>query len=510
LGLGCICWWYNTKITNQVRKQRIMYLIILFLFLYTFLAYRRLDLSVMLFLFALPSYQVRFNVLGIPITLLEGMILISFAIWFLKNWKEIFENLKSKIQNQIENRKSKIENSHRYPFDTKIILLLIISFTSIAVAGFSNSAFGVFKTYFFEPILVYILIFNVFSINTNFTNEKRILRIANIVLPLAVSALCVSVYAILQRFGVLYSPENFLPRVTGTFFYPNAVGLYLGPLVPLMIGWALLKENGFKKIFFIITIITSLTAIFFAKSEGAMIGLLVAFIVMFVFWIFTKFNFNLLIPKMLVAIIFLFVIVSPFIFLKIIPEYKYFNFKSVALNYVSDKTMLKDFSGEVRKQQWRETWQMLTKSPKNFIFGAGLSGYQTSVKPYHQDGIFFNKDREVDFRNKIVWSGDEYKQKHWRPVEIYMYPHNFILNVWSELGLFGVVLVVWIIFKSIMYLVLRIKQKDNLALCILGAFIVIIVHGLVDVPYFKNDLAVMFWVLVAMVGMIDLENKKIL
>ena len=42
----------------------------------------------------------------------------------------------------------------------------------------------------------------------------------------------------------------------------------------------------------------------------------------------------------------------------------------------------------------------------------------------------------------------------------------------------------------------------------IGAIIVIVVHGLVDVPYFKNDLAVMFWLFLAMVSIIKLEEKN--
>lgn len=43
---------------------------------------------------------------------------------------------------------------------------------------------------------------------------------------------------------------------------------------------------------------------------------------------------------------------------------------------------------------------------------------------------------------------------------------------------------------------------------LISAMIVIIVHGLVDVPYFKNDLAVMFWLFLAMMGTINLELKQ--
>ena len=37
--------------------------------------------------------------------------------------------------------------------------------------------------------------------------------------------------------------------------------------------------------------------------------------------------------------------------------------------------------------------------------------------------------------------------------------------------------------------------------------IVFIVHGLVDVPYFKNDLSAMFFILLALLGSFNLQEK---
>lgn len=174
--------------------------------------------------------------------------------------------------------------------------------------------------------------------------------------------------------------------------------------------------------------------------------------------------------------------------------------------------MLKDFSGEVRKQQWRETWSMLSSQPKNFIFGAGLSNYQNTVAPFHQKGIFFNKDRDKDFRRKIVLFDKNYKAKYWRPVEVYMYPHNLILNFWTELGLAGMILFIWIIIKFF-YQGIKIFQNSNntnkyLSLGLIGAIIVIIIHGMVDVPYFKNDLAILFWILIALLGILKINQEQ--
>ncbi len=513
----------------------ILYLIP-FIIAYSLLAWRRLDWAVMVILAALPSYMIRFDVFGIPFTVLETMILVAFAVWMIKNYKAIIENIKKRF------RKLRVTSYElrvtRYPFDYEIIALLIISWIAIAMAGFSDAALGVWKAYFFEPILVYILIINVFGKFSAGTGHALFLR--KILWPLAFSAFFVSLYTILQKTGLLYSPENFLPRVTGPFPYPNALGLYLGPIVMLLIGWftavilrpkaeesrdsklnqkstrsfaslRFAQDDRLSVLFTGATILFSITAIIFASSEGALAGILIAGFVLGLFLLAKKIPKLKNLPTGIVAVVFSFIIFSPLFFLFVVPEHKYFNFSNSSLNYLSDKAMLKDISGEIRKQQWRETFEMM-KEDYRWLIGTGLSGYQEAVKPYHQEGIFFNFSRDKDFRQKIVWWDEEYKAKHWQPVEIYMYPHNLMLNFWTELGLLGVLLFIWIIKKVLAFSFKLLGKFNNgnkyLILGIMGAMIVIVVHGIVDVPYFKNDLAVLFWALIAMIGIIRLELKK--
>ena len=143
-------------------------------------------------------------------------------------------------------------------------------------------------------------------------------------------------------------------------------------------------------------------------------------------------------------------------------------------------------------------------SDGRIISGAGLNGYQAAVKPYHQEGIFYNSDNLPNFDARTYGSA-ELRVKYWQPVEIYLYPHNIFLNFWSELGMAGALLFIWIIGKYL-FLSLRLSQKlksqnepeKYLALGLFAAMIVVIIHGLVDVPYFKNDLAAMFWIIIAL------------
>jgi O-antigen ligase len=118
------------------------------------------------------------------------------------------------------------------------------------------------------------------------------------------------------------------------------------------------------------------------------------------------------------------------------------------------------------------------------------------------------------FLSKIRASA-EFRAQSWQPLEIYMYPHSIVLNFWSELGLLGVIGFFWIIvmffiFGIRAYRIAR-RAQDPFAYAILGlmtALLATIVHGLVDVPYFKNDLAVLFWIMMGMISFIEIEARK--
>ena len=460
-------------------------LVIVYSILFTVLAWQRLEWAIMLILFCLPAYQIRFSVAGIPFTILEVMILISFAVWLWKNtvlkqvlggrysWKDYGENRNK--------RKS-------YPFGWEAVAWLIVSFAAAGVAGWVSSSLGIWKAYFFEPILFFILVLNVFK-----PQKKGEFNFDKIVLPLAASAAVLSLAAVYQKitgqfiFNELWSAEA-TRRATGLFGYPNALGLFLGPLALLFFGWiaANWQKKRDKSIFIAVVLALSLLAIYFARSEGAILAVLATFIIGFF-------------ANKRTRIITLVLMLSLGSFVLIKTEFR---------EYAVDKLLLKDLSGEIRQQQWRETWQMLKEG--KMITGSGLAGYKKKVEPYHQEGIFFNKDRDPDFDRKIVIFDDKYRTERWQPVEVYLYPHNIFLNFWTELGIIGLALFAWIIIKFYIWWwridrkLIKRKQYSirYFTLGVVGAITVMLIHGLVDVPYFKNDLAVLFWLLIAMFSLI--------
>lgn len=120
---------------------------------------------------------------------------------------------------------------------------------------------------------------------------------------------------------------------------------------------------------------------------------------------------------------------------------------------------------------WSVTLQMLRDHP---IFGAGLSGFSTVIAPY------------------------------WNPTNIdrFTYPHNIVLNFWTETGLLGVFSFFAILVVGFVSAWRGYRHGSGewavINLGVLLALVGIVVHGLVDVPYWKNDLSLEFWALLSL------------
>lgn len=71
-------------------------------------------------------------------------------------------------------------------------------------------------------------------------------------------------------------------------------------------------------------------------------------------------------------------------------------------------------------------------------------------------------------------------------------PHNLYLATWLSAGLLGLVSFLWLLVALV------VRQLKNKQFFLLAALVAIAVHGLVDTTYWKNDLAIIFFLVAAL------------
>ena len=113
---------------------------------------------------------------------------------------------------------------------------------------------------------------------------------------------------------------------------------------------------------------------------------------------------------------------------------------------------------------WDTANKMIKDSP---ILGKGLYGFKTNYDKY-------NSDPNLPSIN---------------------YPHNIFLNFWVETGLLGLISFLGL---TIYFITRAIKQKGLLAISTILFLTAIYFHGFADAPYFKNDLALIFWIILSL------------
>ena len=187
---------------------------VIIIILYTLFFIKNQKLSIIGIVFLLPTYLVRLSIFNIPTTLLELMILgimFGFIIKTVKNRTDVkFFNLFIPIS-----------------------LFFISGFISTKVADNSISALGILKAYIIEPIIFFLIFINTF-------NTKKELEV--VVKTLGCTVIYLSIYAIFQKItgiGIGTDDPSWINektrRVTSLFPYPNALGLFIAPVVTMFL-----------------------------------------------------------------------------------------------------------------------------------------------------------------------------------------------------------------------------------------------------------------------------------
>jgi O-antigen ligase len=308
-------------------------------------------------------------------------------------------------------------------------LFVAAGIVSVLVSPEKARALGQLKAFIIEPALLFYAVVLV--------GKKHGFGPALKILFWAASA--ISLFGLFQHYTLLMLPMRFWGvgleprRITSVFEYPNALALYLAPLFVMFVClWLKKYPLGRHRVWLILGLAVQGIAILMTYSRGAWLAVGITLILLAL----EHFSVKKLLP-ILIALGIIALLIAPI--------------RHRLLDSIHDP------SGTARVDLARAGWNKLRTNP---IFGNGLYGFRTTLEQQNFSG------------------------------EILNYPHNIILNFWLETGLLGLLSFAAVVYYSIHGYKNRPTILGLAAVCFLAA---VIIHGAVDVPYFKNDLAILFW-----------------
>lgn len=327
------------------------------------------------------------------------------------------------------------------------VLLILIGFL---LSIFSNDAelvgLGILKGWFIIPMLFSFALC---------TQIKSFEYMEKIFFSIYFSSTLVSIIALGYKLIGIVTYDN---RLTAFYLSPNHLGMYLAPGIIFGLYFLIKAISGKafsnKTLVHGVLLSVMILALYFTYSYATCVAL---FLALFTCLFFIKNHGKL----------FLIGIVSLIIF-----AITFFVFQKDTVKFSSLENLSSRSSLASRQTIWKVSTLLIKESP---IFGIGPGNFQTAYL-----------SKQSLFQPYLEWAVPQ--------------PHNIFLAFWLQAGIIGIVgflMLLFFIFKSLLILV---KNKKNIALAmpLLAFFIYTVLHGLVDTPYWKNDLSFLFWVTIFM------------
>ena len=399
---------------------------------FVFLAWRRFDFSLALVLFLAPLYLFKIIIAGLPLTVLELLILVIFIIWLIK---------KTKI-NLLFDPFKKIDFGEIW-----LPILLILAGILIATMFSSDvkTSAGILKSWFIEPIIFGVILID--SIGT----KKQVGKLMHAILFSGTLVALISL-------GCLPTSQlTFDGRLRAFFLSPNQLAMYLAPSILICLGFLLQNKNKRWRGAAAWCVLPLGISFYFTFSYAAWFGVLVALAIMF--FVFAKWQGDKTKKALLACLLLLAILVAIF---------GYLQWRSPKL---SDLLYSSRSSFQSRLTIWRSASEILKT---HWFLGIGPGLFQKYYLEYQKY-----------FPPYLEWAVPQ--------------PHNLFLAFWLQTGLLGLAGFVWLLISFFRKTLKSLfKTKQPLLLILAAVMIYILVHGLADTTYWKNDLALIFWAIISL------------
>jgi O-antigen ligase len=329
----------------------------------------------------------------------------------------------------------------RSPYLLPGLLFVLAGAISVWTAPSRVQALGLYRAYLLEPMAFAFVVTNVVR-----TPARALLVVSGLFAGGLVVGLANSVVVAQALAHHTYNVTQTPPVVV--YMTANAVALYAGP-VAAFAGALALHASGRARLVGLAAFALCLPVVVLSFSRGGYLALAAV-----VVGLALSHRRRLL---LLVAA------VAGVLALAIVPPVRTRVLIEIHNSYGS--------SVDSRLDLWRAAVSIIRERP---LVGAGLFGFPARSAP------FFT---------------------HLHTAASFIDPHNIVLNFWIETGLLGLLAIAWVIGAAIVLGVLGWMRLPAAwrpyPLGAALAMVAVIVHGMVDVPYFKNDLALEFWALIA-------------
>lgn len=459
---------------------------------YFIFALRNLRLAVLFLPLFFPAYLLKFDVGGVPFPLVEVFIYAAALAWVIRAGVDLFKK-KISLKDLFAPFRDRFWIAVAGIVLAALISTLITPQSVVLMDGNTvfygrKIALGILKSWIVAPVLMLSLFAWVMK-----TGEDMKIALNGY----AVSAVILAAWGVFQVLTGQYATPD--ARASGPFNSANYLALYITPALFYALArlkqffaaqktpwWkkffhALLRRPGedrsrfFVALLWIAGFFILLFGLLFTKSYAAFS----AFFVVCLLWFgmnirtFEKF------PWKTVFAIAGFLLAAAFLMIALDPAKWQLFFQFTART-----------SSGVRVEIYTIAARLLLEHP---LQGIGLGMFPAV---YQMEGP------RILGQNPYEWN--------------MLHPHNVFLAFWLNLGLLGFASFLWILQQCFKKAWRFLKNVTGLAVMSLEWFhalglamlVIILIHGLVDTPFFKNDLALLFWLVVGVAALPALRGKN--
>jgi O-antigen ligase len=339
----------------------------------------------------------------------------------------------------------------RTPYDIAIVVLLLSGVISVFVAKDHRAALGLYRAYFIEPVVLFYVATDLLRRRSDF--RTLLIGLGTGTSIFAVMNVVVIAAAALQGTIQIGAPPSAI------YTSSNAVAMFLEPPAAFAIGLVLFADERRDRLMALAWAAILAVAFVLTFSRGGYLAIAIL-------GVLTVINVrpDLRRPLLIVGIAVAVVVLLTVVLASTTPLMKS-RFSYRALNYTL----------QTRAAIFTATLSIIAAHP---ILGVGLGGYVYNLHGFPE-----------------------------------IYPHDVYMTFWVELGLLGLLAFLYIFARlgvsAWKALSLASGFEKALLWGVVGTVVTWAVHGIVDSPYWKNDMAVEFWLVVAIaVGVARMRRPR--